>query len=287
MYRKHTTQFAHFLRSKYVFNNLPYPPDTKRDKLNYPFTFIIGASGSGTTMLSRILCSPSTVIGIDDFKDVPISDKTARFVADKFKIITQTLWDRTATTDEYTKAKLAFFQIVDDLFELEFYKRANHLVHKRSAPFFWGDRCRPDLSDLFDVFANPKIIVIYRDPRESTYSSLRRGFGKNLKHLAVICEDQLTYINTHLGLLDKSIYKIITYEDLCAHPIEIITELAEFTQLPLEELKQAAIKENVTPTKIGRWRQALSSQEVNFLDGFFNERRQAQWSILCSAKKKS
>jgi hypothetical protein len=265
---------------------LRYPLDIQKEKLHYPFTFIIGASGSGTTMLSRILCSPSAVIGIDDFKDVPVSDKVARSFVDKFKIITETLWDRTASTEDYRKAKSAFFQIVDDLFKLEFYKHADRLVHKRSAPFFWGDRFRPDISDIFDVFANPKVIVIYRDPSESTYSSLRRGFGTNLKHLAVICEDQLTYINSHLSILNENSYKVITYEDLCSHPIETITELAEFAQLDLEELKQATIKEEVTPTKMGRWRQALPPEDVNFLDAFFNERRLAQWSILSNPKKK-
>jgi len=279
-------QFLHFIRSRYVFNNLPYSSNFEiKDKIDYKFTFLIGTSGSGTTVLSRILCSPRPVIGIDDFKDVPVSDGSARKFVHRFKITTEILWDKTSSTHDYRRAKSALPQIVNDLIRHKFYKDASHIVHKRSSPFFWGDRFRPDMSDLFDVFKDPKIIVIYRDPSESTYSSLRRGFGLHVKHLAVICENQLTYINSQVSQLRKDTYKIITYEDLCTRPIETIEELAKFSGLPFDELEKATTREQLTQSKMGRWRQSLPIDDVIFLDAFFNDRRKSQWNVLCNSGK--
>ncbi len=283
--RELVTEYVHFLRSRMVFDNLPYHLDAAPGKLHHPMTFIIGASGSGTTMLSKILCSPRQVIGIDDFKDVPITDAAARAAADRFKIVTQVLWDRESSQAQYQRAKLAVFCSVEELFGQEAYTDARYLVHKRSAPFFRGERCRPDVSDLFDIFESPRIVVLYRDPCESTYSSLRRGFAGNLKQCAVICEDQLTYIDSQLATLDKASYKVITYEALCSRPLEIIPQLAEFTGLPLEELKQATIDQKVTVAKMGRWRQLLLPEDVSFLDSFFDARRRAQWPILSAAPR--
>jgi hypothetical protein len=204
---------------------------------------------------------------------------------DQFKIISQILWDKRSSTRDYGKAKSALPQVVNDLIRHNSYKNANYIVHKRSSPFFWGDRFRPDISDLLDVFKDLKIIIIYRDPSESTYSSLRRGFGLNIKHLAVICENQLTYINAQVSQLKTDIYKIITYEDLCTHPTETIESLAKFSGLPLAELQKAAREEQLTPAKMGKWRQALPMEDVRFLDTFFNDRRKSQWSILSSFDK--
>ena len=274
------------IRDKFLYQTYQYNKNADIRKITQKFIFIIGASGSGTTMLTRILSEPKEVIGLGgNFDLFPKEQRRARVLGRIFREATKKLWDRKTDYKTRDSAKQTLFYIINDLFNLDIFNRTTHLLHKRSAPFLPGDRYRPDLSDLFDIFESPKIIVIYRDPKESTYSSLRRGFSKNLRESAVICEDQLTYINAQIATLDKKTYRIETYENFCTYPVETAVKLAEFCELPLEEIKQATINENVTPSKMGRWRTLLSAEDIHFLDYFFDDRRQSQWPFLSNYKK--
>jgi hypothetical protein len=268
-------------RDKFLYRAYQFDKNVEPQKITQGFIFIIGASGSGTTMLTRILSEPEEVIGLGgNFDPFPKEQRRARALGRIFREATKKLWDRKADYNTRNAATQALFHIVNDFFNLDIFNHATHILHKRSAPFLPGDRYRPDLSDLFEIFYSPKIIVIYRDPKESTYSSLRRGFSKNLRESAVICEDQLTYLNAQIATLDKNTYRVATYENFCTHPVETAVRLAEFCELPVEKVRQSTLNEKVTPSKLGRWRTLLSAEDVQYLDVFFDDRRQSQWSLL-------
>lgn len=252
---------------------------------NYQFIFIVGVSGSGTTMLTRILSSPDTVIGLGgNYNTIPNSDETAHLLATQFNKVTADLWDRKATHKQYQRAKSNLLLIIDSLLRLKNYSHASHILYKRSAPFNLGDQYRPDLSDLFDLFENPRIIVLYRDPRASTFSSFRRRFAENLRQCAIICEEQLTYLSSQLATLDHNYYRVISYQDLCSQPETLIKQLAEFCQLSVDILLRAAEKENIEPGRNERWLQALDPSEIDFLIKFFDTRRLSQWTSLFSSE---
>ena len=66
-------------------------------KIGHGLIFIIGASGSGTTMLTRILSSPPEIIGLGgNFDSIPKDNKKAVRLARIFKQATRKLWDRKA-----------------------------------------------------------------------------------------------------------------------------------------------------------------------------------------------
>jgi len=253
------------------------------DKIRRRLIFIIGASGSGTTMLTRILSRPKEVIPLGgNYDEIPRSNPRAAFLGRVFKACTKTLWDRKAGFEVHEEARRKLRAVVEDLFELDVFTDATSILHKRSAPFLLSDRYRPDLLDLFDLFENPRLIVVYRDPKASTYSSLRRGFSRNLRQSAVICEEQLTYLNSQIAGLDAGSYTLINYEAFCEQPIEIIEGVAKFAGLEAFVLKQATRDENVAPGRIDRWRTSLGPEEVKYLDHFFSDRRQEQWSLLAA-----
>jgi hypothetical protein len=265
----------------YLYSNYRLSAPIARKKIDHGLIFIIGASGSGTTMLTRILSSPADVIGLGGNSDaIPRDNQKAVRLARIFKQATKNLWDRKAGFEVHGKAKQVLRTVTDELFELDVFQKATRLLHKRSAPFGIGDRYRPDLLDLFELFADPKILVAYREPRASTYSSLRRGFSENLRQSAVICEEQLTYLNAQIHSLDKGSCMVLNYEIFCAHPMECIADLASFCQLDRDELRQATLAENVTPLQIDRWRKALPPSDVEYLDSFFSETRRSQWPLL-------
>ncbi len=248
---------------------------------DYRFIFIVGATGSGTTLLTRILSSPKTVVGLGgNFTTVSERDKAACSVILQFDKATIDLWDRKATHEKYRKAKREIPVIIDSLLGLENYSHVSHILYKRSAPFFKGDRYRPDLSDLLDLFGDLRIIVIYRDPKASTFSSFRRGFAENLRQCAVFCEEQLTYLSSQLATLDHDVYQVINYEEFCSRPGIIIKKLAEICQLPENILLHAVERENVKPGRNEQWLQELDTSERDFLIKFFNTRRLSQWPLF-------
>ena len=251
---------------------------------NFQFVFIIGAEGSGTTMLTRILSRLQNVVGLGgNYISIPEEDKEARSLVAEFNKTTAALWDREATHETYQHAKEQLPKVLDHLLGLNNYADVSHIVYKRSAPFLKGDRYRPDASDLFNLFENMRMIVMYRDPKASSFSALRRGFADNLRHCAKICEEQLTYLSAQLATLNPDSYQVISYEEFCSQPEIWAEQLAEFCQLPAEDLLKAIDQENVTKGKNDRWLQELNSSEREFLSDFFDARRSFHWPLLANS----
>jgi hypothetical protein len=172
------------------------------------------------------------------------------------------------------------FIVIDRLLSLHNYTHMSHVVYKRSAPFFPGDRYRPDLSDLLDAFADLRILVTYRDPRASAFSSFRRKFFENIKQCAVVCEEQLTYLSAQLATLAPHSYRVISYEGFCSQPQVWVERLAEFCGLPVHALLYSAERESIRPDTNDRWQEELDPSAKDFLIKFFDARRLSQWRLL-------
>lgn len=247
----------------------------------YRFLFILGASGSGTTMLTRLLSAPEGCVGLGgNHISIPRSDRRAYALARRFKRANDRLWDRRAPARVAEAAGPEMLALIDRLLAMPGYRRTSHVAFKRSAPFHRGDRYRPDLSDLWRLFDDPRLIVVHRDPRASTASSHRRRFAANLRAAAVITDEQLTYISAQLATLDPRGWLGFTYEELCRRPAEIMGQVADFVGLPRAGLERAIVEERVDPTRNDAWRQRLTTEEVDFLERYFDGRRERQWPLL-------
>ena len=247
----------------------------------YRFIFIVGASGSGTTMLTRLLSSPEGCVGLGgNHVSIPESDKQAYGIARRFRKANDRMWDRTSSTSRADRGRREMLELIDELRALPAYNDVNRVVFKRSAPFHRGDRYRPDLSDLGGMFDDLRIIVVHRDPRASTASSHRRKFANNLRACAVITEEQLTYLSSQLDTLDPAGYMSFAYEQFCREPVEGMGRIAEFCGLPRELLERAIQSEGIDPDRNEAWSKRLDSEDRSFLDRFFDDRRARQWPRL-------
>lgn len=247
----------------------------------YRFVFIVGAEGSGTTLLTRILSRPEGTVALGgNYTTVRKSEKEAWSLVEQFDKANTDLWDRQGNHERHRQARDELPRVVERLLRLDSYARVSHVIFKRSAPFFEGDRWRPDLSDLLDLFEDLRMVAIYRDPRACTFSAFRRGFREGLRQCAVVSEEQLTYLAAQLGTLDEYLYRIIAYEELCSRPGPLLEELAGFCGLPAAGVLAAVEEENLKPAQNERWRRELDPSAQNFLEGFFDGRRVAQWRLL-------
>jgi hypothetical protein len=247
----------------------------------YRFVFLVGAQGSGTTLLIRMLSRPAAALALGgNYVTIPRNDPEAFSLVEQFDEANAALWDRKAGHERHAELRQQLRRIVDRLLGLPRYAGVSHVLYKRSAPFFGGDRYRPDLADLVDAFADLRVIAIYRDPRAATCSALRRGYADNLRQCALISEEQLTYLAAQLATLDQERWRVVGYEALCAQPRPLLTELAAFCGLPAEDVLGALQDEPLTTTQNERWRAELDQAGRDYLDAFFDARRLEQWSLL-------
>lgn len=243
------------------------------------FIFIIGASGSGTTLFLKIFSKlKDTIVLGGNYNNLQNYNNKYISLKNRINLTTKTLWDRKINYIEKDRAKKELFSIKN---EIEFLNNSfKNIVYKRSTPFHKGDRYIPDIFDIVDVFNNLKIIVLYREPEASTYSSLRRGFVDNISYSAKICEEQLVLLTTKLQLIDKNKYIIINYENFCHNIDSYLKKIAIFCNLDLVELLDVSKKININSENIFRWKDDLKIKDIDFLNKYFTERRKKQFDFL-------
>ena len=80
------------VRDKILYQTYKYDKTTDIQKITRKFIFIVGASGSGTTMLTRILSEPKEVIGLGgNFDPFPKEQRKARALGRIFREATKRL----------------------------------------------------------------------------------------------------------------------------------------------------------------------------------------------------
>lgn len=249
--------------------------------------FIVGLEGSGTTMMSTLLGGmPSVEVLLGNFNSLanrqdftPGDYRQTVSAMNRINAATKAMWDRQADFAYVSEAQRSFVEQVTTLLETSELGDVRHIVLKRSAPFLPGDRHRPDLLEIADLLPDAKILVMIREPCASTYSAHRRGFVDNLRHGAVICEEQLLQINNKLKVLDASRVCLLRYEQFCSRTSENLQRLAEFFDLSLEELTASLSLHPVKPAQNDLWRTELSRVQQEYLQNYFSPQRLAQFDI--------
>jgi len=79
--------------------------------------------------------------------------------------------------------------------------------------FLKGNRYIPDILDIMELFKEVKIIVMIRDPKQSSYSALRRGFSSDIKKCAIVCHINLTLLIATIQSLENVL--VINYNAFC------------------------------------------------------------------------
>lgn len=255
--------------------------DSRRNAPHTSFNFIAGAEGSGTTVLLRLLSAPHGAVSLGGNYVKPPDHADARPLIEAFDVANRHLWDRKAPFAAHAYARERWHEARDSILRSPAFADISRLFFKRSFPFGRErDRYVPDLWDIYDLWPEAHLIVIYRDPRASSYSNLRRGFDTDLRRLAVACSEQLTWIAGQVAAIGRERVAVVSYTQLCTDPLGVLEPLADELALPFAEIEKAVAAEKMHTTTDERWARELPPEDVAWLNEFFDARRLRQWAIL-------
>jgi hypothetical protein len=159
-------------------------------------------------------------------------------------------------------------------------------------------RSRPEVLDLpagkllLDIiggprpFADSRLIVLRRDPRECAYSQLRRGFYANIRTAARWTEIGLNWICAQLRGLERP-FLVVDRSDLGNHP-RLARAVARHIDADAAALTAAFRHSDLKgPERPATWRRALGRHDRRFLEDFFSRDRLRQWDLVFRPKSLS
>jgi hypothetical protein len=248
------------------------------------FVFIGGIEGSGTSHLLTLLSEPSNCASLGgNYLKIPNRSET-ELLAKAFTDANARIWDREASFEEYEIAMKGWKIAADNILSSQYFNGINRFIFKRSFPFgLPRGRYVPDLKDWVDMFPDTHIIIISRDPCAATYSGFRRGFDSDLRRLAVIYCEQLTWLAGQVHAIGPDYIKIISYHQLWENPLAVLEPLAKFCGIPFEPVRKAALSRKMESDPDIQFLRDLPPSDLKSLRKYFNDRRQKQWDILFNA----
>jgi len=132
--------------------------------------------------------------------------------------------------------------------------------------------------DIVEVLPEARILIMYRNPCAATYSAFRRGFYEDIFQAAEGCAENLAWLAQQISELGAENIRIISYAQLCEHPLRTLLPIAEFCGLSETSLR--ASLENTPPAASEIWREQLADEEVGWLESYFDTQRRLNWSVL-------
>jgi hypothetical protein len=165
--------------------------------------------------MSRLLAAPKTAASLGGlYVKTPQSEEAAR-LTEEFQSVNYLVWDRKASFAENREARRKWRAVWEHILGCAAFAGTTHFVFKRSFPFgIPRERYVPYLQDVDEMVGNVQFVVMYRDPRASSYSTLRRGFDKDLRGLAVLCSEQLTLLAAQTRTIPENRLKVVSYSKL-------------------------------------------------------------------------
>lgn len=138
---------------------------------------------------------------------------------------------------------------------------------------------RPDLIEFSDLMAefkdviDVKYLVLYRDPIETTYSAIRRGFTDNVYLQAKIIESNHINLERQFSQMPDADYKVMHFDKFLNQPEAHLKKLADWWNLDYETVAQGLTRIRKPSGVAG-----VNDEIVGFLKDFFNEKRIQQWT---------
>jgi hypothetical protein len=245
------------------------------------FIFIGGVEGSGTTLLLRLLSSPSGCASLGgNYVKLP-DHPEARSLAEAFERTNRRVWNRKLSFQDQEDGYQQWRASMDRILASSAFKDTSHFLFKRSFPFAQPrDQYAPDLWDILGLWPDVRILVIYRDPRAATFSAFRGKFDSDLRRLAIVCSEQLTSLAAQVRAIGPRQVRIISYRQLCEDAPRVLRPVADFCAIPFDQVNTAVQAEPMDAATDTRWARELGAKDTAWLDRFFNDRRRRQWDIL-------
>jgi len=155
-------------------------------------------------------------------------------------------------------------------------------AQKRNKSYYGFKLNIPSVENAFKFFPNSKLIYILRDPRDVVASHIQRKFDRTVEE---ICRAWSNYLQTFERFQkdSPSFGLIVRYEDIVSNPGNILPEMFNFLELPLEDSVYAFykskagihsyghpnaenLKKDFFTTSIGRWKDELSPDQAREIE---------------------
>ncbi|KAL6051762.1 Trichoplein keratin filament-binding protein [Balamuthia mandrillaris] len=253
-----------------------------RTSFDRHFALFTGVEGSGTTFLAKTVLPEGAS---DSVVYRPQHDKNRKWFT--LGTTNHNLWS-SGPVDKHLQAKNSFPTVVTE----EFAQFPSHkiIVVHRSIPDF-DTAHYPDLSYEFNSLLSKanigfKLVIVFRDPRDSAYSNYRRGWphikagGKaDVLASARSTERHLCLLNQQLQTFHPDDYLVINYNLFLEHPEPFLRQLCDYLEIPEEFDSITATAKRLIKPPHDRTT-GLKENEQLFLDQFFNEQRTWKWKFL-------
>lgn len=233
---------------------------------------VTGASCSGSSVMATILSNIPTMAGIGE--DHPGID---HYMKEKFIEANILTWDRLASFRDHGYHMSRLVKTLGGMSGLDMLAEYTHFVFKRSAMV--GDKYRLDMNDILETFPNSKVLIMYRDPKAATWSSLKNKTGENLRHCAVMQADQLTVMNSQIRTNPRKRILVVSYEGFCKSPKNMASVISGFCETETSLFMDSLLKTDIRKSSQNQWREEANNEETDQLDQFFRTRN-SQWREL-------
>jgi hypothetical protein len=240
--------------------------------------FVFGVARSGTTfsgyLLNRhphIRCSHEAVIFQDGLRiyqhsrnlhDKPAfgsllerlaecdaGSKTNRWIAETLRTYGDELYRR-------HQQQPGFPTLIEALFDL-----AQQNLHCFGNKFIRVEYCPL----LLKQWPHARVVLLIRDPR-AAFASQKRYFGMRLKYAAIYWNMHVRFALEHAE--DRERYRVIRFEDLMHAPVEHLSEILSFAGQDPGLAEQIVSEVPPRVEALSKWREQLSSDEVQQLEEY-------------------
>jgi hypothetical protein len=150
---------------------------------------------------------------------------------------------------------------------------------KQASFMHWGDKTPIyfySLDKFRHVFPNMRVLFIIRDPRDAVLS-MRDAWGRSLVRSAKIWLDVAQIADDYTRMHGAEASTVIKYEALATDPAAVMDWTSEWLGVQFSsdslvnysnEDKWGAVREaGVVSTSVGRYREKLTSSEIEFVEG--------------------
>ncbi|MBV32389.1 MAG: hypothetical protein CMK36_02970 [Porticoccaceae bacterium] len=171
----------------------------------------------------------------------------------------------------------ALQQDLKSVFQEAAQQGATHLYESASFPFNQPRDAlrRPDILEFLSLtqgLVRCRFLVLYRCPKASTFSAVRRGFTDDVLKQARIVEANHRFIAQQLQQCPRESYRVLRYEDFMARPRDFQRALAEWW-----ELDPFALALDLSRLKPSYPWDRVPKDTRAVLDAFFSAKKRALW----------
>lgn len=238
------------------------PPAKEFKATIAPPFFLVGAERSGTTLLRLMLDHHPSIRC--QFESSFLVDYLGKDGKDP-----EQDWVRHELSMDRV-ARMTGFQVREGHGYMEEVRRFVNQATLASGKPVGGATIHRRFPDLLHIWPDAKFINLVRDPRDVAPSVIAMGWAGNTYHGARLWREAQEEAQRLKELVPADRFLSLRFEDLVCEPVETLTKVCGFLDLPYDEALLSYPEDSTYPppdsSAAARWRKKLSPREVQFAE---------------------